>query len=48
MLEKYDLKKMLEEIKDDEKVEEGKIKILSQENIKQMVQGKRGKGKGAP
>lgn len=37
MLEKYDLKKMLEEIKEDEKLAEGAKSEASQDMIKKMM-----------
>jgi len=45
MLERYDLKQLLEDIQEDERVGEDKPKILSQEEIKKMVvAGKKKKG----
>ncbi len=40
MKEKFDLKKMLEEIKQDEALERPGLKIVSQEEIRRMMEAK--------
>lgn len=37
MQDKFDLKKMQEEIKDDEKAQSAKMKIVTQDDIKEII-----------